>query len=291
MTNFWKFGAAIAAMTVAAAPASAVTLYGLTAANTVVAFDSATPGTTIATRAITGLVAGDVLTGFDLRPATGALYTIAFSGNLYRLDLTGTTYTAALIGDSRPAGDLVGTRFGVDFNPTVDRLRVVSDFDQNLRINPDTAAAIVDGTISAPGAEALVGAAYANNVAGATTTMLYTLDASGNQLLLSSNANAGTYNEIGVVSGIDFGALNNVGFDISGLTGQAFFSEGNQLYSLNLTTAAATSLGTIAGGPLIGLTAAAVPEPASWAMMIGGFGIVGGSLRRRAAVARREQLA
>jgi hypothetical protein len=29
------------------------------------------------------------------------------------------------------------------------------------------------------------------------------------------------------------------------------------------------------------LTAAAVPEPASWAMMVGGFGVVGGALRRR----------
>jgi hypothetical protein len=26
---------------------------------------------------------------------------------------------------------------------------------------------------------------------------------------------------------------------------------------------------------------AAVPEPASWAMMLGGFGLVGGALRRR----------
>lgn len=30
----------------------------------------------------------------------------------------------------------------------------------------------------------------------------------------------------------------------------------------------------------------AVPEPASWAMMIGGFGLVGGALRRRATTAR-----
>jgi hypothetical protein len=28
-----------------------------------------------------------------------------------------------------------------------------------------------------------------------------------------------------------------------------------------------------------------VPEPATWAMMIGGFGLVGGALRRRRAIA------
>ena len=35
----------------------------------------------------------------------------------------------------------------------------------------------------------------------------------------------------------------------------------------------------------VSLDFAAVPEPATWAMMIGGFGVVGGSLRRRARVA------
>ena len=32
---------------------------------------------------------------------------------------------------------LEGTSFGVDFNPTVDRLRVISDTGQNLRVNVD----------------------------------------------------------------------------------------------------------------------------------------------------------
>jgi hypothetical protein len=32
---------------------------------------------------------------------------------------------------------------------------------------------------------------------------------------------------------------------------------------------------------VVGNGAAAVPEPASWALMIGGFGMAGGMLRRR----------
>ena len=35
---------------------------------------------------------------------------------------------------------LDGTEFGVDFNPQVDRLRVVSNSGQNLRLHPDTGA-------------------------------------------------------------------------------------------------------------------------------------------------------
>ena len=289
MTNILKIGAAIAAIALSTTPAAAERLFGLTSGNRIVTFDSAAPGTLLGDFAINGLASGDVLGGLDLRPSNRTLYSIASSGNLYRLNFGAGGYNATLIGD---VGTISGNRYGIDFNPTVDRLRFVSDFDQNLRINVDTGETIVDGTISAPGAEALVGAAYANNVAGATTTTLYALDASGNQLLRSTNANAGTYVEVGTVTGIDFGGLNNVGFDISGLTGAAYFSNGGQLYTINLTTAAATSLGSIGGGSLVGLTAGGVPEPASWAMMIGGFGVVGGTLRRRSAAgAGREQLA
>ena len=289
MNTFWKIGAAIAAMSLSTAPAAAETLFGLTSGNRIVSFDSATPGTLLGNAAISGLASGEVLVGLDLRPVNRTLYTLSTAGNLYSLTGAATGYNANLIGN---IGTTVsGTRFGLDFNPTVDRLRFVSDFDQNLRINPNNAVTIVDGTIDAPGAEALVGAAYANNIAAATTTTLYGIDAGGNQLLRSTNANAGTYVEVGTISGLDFGGLNNLGFDISGRTGAAYFAIGSQLYTIDLTSAAATSLGGIGGGSLIGLTAAGVPEPASWAMMIGGFGLVGGTLRRRATAAGREQLA
>ena len=43
-------------------------------------------------------------------------------------------------------------------------------------------------------------------------------------------------------------------------------------------------LGAYSGG---NLEVSAVPEPASWAMMIGGFSLVGGAMRRRRVVAAR----
>lgn len=47
---------------------------------------------------------------------------------------------------------------------------------------------------------------------------------------------------------------------------------------------ASTTAGSY-GPALDGVSVSAVPEPATWAMMIGGFGLVGGTLRRRRAVA------
>jgi hypothetical protein len=284
MKSLFAVAAAVAAVTVSSA-ATAERLYGLTADNRIVTFNSTNPGVTTSSDAITGLQAGENLTGIDLRPANRTLYSVSSLGNLYAITPSAGAYTATLVGPMATANGkmikLKGTRFGIDFNPQADRLRLMTDYDFNYRINPDTGVTIVDGTLSGPGAEAYVGSAYTNNRAGATSTQLYAIDAGGNQLALSTNPNAGTFVDIGVVSGMDFGALNNVGFDISGRSGIAFLNNGNRLYTLNLTSAQATSLGTIGAGSLVGLTAAGVPEPATWALMILGFGLTAAAMRRR----------
>jgi hypothetical protein len=59
--------------------------------------------------------------------------------------------------DASDASAPYGTRFGVDIKPVADRLRVVSDTGQNLRINLDTAQAISDGALN-PGAPAVTAA-------------------------------------------------------------------------------------------------------------------------------------
>ena len=83
--------------------------------------------------------------------APAALYVVS--------PLTGAA--TAVGGPFTPA--LSGTVFGFDFNPTVDRIRVVSDTGQNLRLNPDTGAvATADGAIN-PGTPRIVGSAYTNN--------------------------------------------------------------------------------------------------------------------------------
>src|SRR5437762_4485245 len=102
--------------------AHAETVVALTSGNRLLFFDSATPGTVTKTFNIT-TAGNEALVAIDFRPATGDLYAMAISGRLYILNLT---TNAASIPSATPT-PLVGTSFGFDFNPTVDRIRVTSD--------------------------------------------------------------------------------------------------------------------------------------------------------------------
>lgn len=100
-----------------------------------------------------------------------------------------------------------------------------------------------------------------------------------------------------IVSDIDFGnsidgvALDGVRFD-DPVTGQdalevanlasTFLSAGSHSLVVNYTVLAASrNNGATYTGPLFFASTGAVPEPASWAMFIGGFGLVGAGMRRR----------
>lgn len=274
-----------------ASPASAETVFGLTSSR-IVTFDSNSPGTVLSSSPITGLNGGVSLRGIDFRPADGQLYALGTNGNLYRLTATGNTYQATNLGALSTAPQ--GSSFGFDFNPTVDRIRVTSDTNQNLRLNQTTTppGVTVDGAITLNGSTNidLVGSAYTNSFLGATSTTLYGLDAFTDALVRSTDANAGTYINTSLGGGV-FGPLgvtfsnsDLVGFDISGSTGAGFFNLNDGFYSVNLTTGLATRIGTVGAGSLIGLSVApagAVPEPGTWALLLVGFAAIGTALRRR----------
>ena len=95
---------------------------------------------------VTGLAGGETLVGIDYRPATGTLYGVGSTSVIYAINAQTGVATA-----TGPAGGyaLSGNRFGVDFNPVPDRLRVVSDADQNLRLNPNNnGLGANDGTLA-----------------------------------------------------------------------------------------------------------------------------------------------
>ena len=265
---------------VTSSPVRADIVVGLTQSNSLITFDTASPGVTTTPVAVSGLGAGEVLVGIDFRPATEQLFGLGSGSNLYTIDAT--TGVATLVAPL--TATLSGTSFGVDFNPTVDRFRIVSDADQNLRVNPANGVTIVDGNLN-PGNPNVVGAAYTNNFLGGSTvgTTLYVLDSSLNDLLIQAPPNAGTLTPVGDL-GVDFD--DQVGFDILGAT-SAFASlntggAATGFYSINLATGSASLIGDIGGGLLIADIAVAIPEPGTMGLLLGGLAGLAWGRRRRA---------
>ncbi|MFD2519954.1 DUF4394 domain-containing protein [Emticicia soli] len=190
-------------------------------------------------KAITGLQSGETILGIDMRPATGQLYALGSTSRLYVLNTS--SGAAAAVGTVPFATLLSGTSFGFDFNPTVDRIRCVSNTGQNLRLHPETGAiAAVDGALN-PGTPSVTASAYTNNYAGATTTVLYNIDSMTDKLNKQDPPNAGTQVEVGNL-GVNTEAAN--GFDIGSRSGMAWailkVGDKSGLYSINLTSGAAT---------------------------------------------------
>lgn len=262
LVNTIAGSARVVGLTYTAAPVA--TLYGITDTNQLVSFRTATPGTLLASVPITGLQGGESIIGFDRRPATGTFHALTDAGRLYTVSTAGVatpgqTLSADVADTTSPYTGLVGTLYGVDFNPVPDRLRVISNSEQNLRINVDTGATTTDGTI-ARASVSVSGAAYTNNFAGTTSTTLYVIDTLNDRLMTQSPPNAGTLNEVGAL-GIDASTVN--GFEIVGPdTAVAVLATaaGNALYNINLSTGAATLVGVLgaaggAGDTVTGLTA------------------------------------
>lgn len=198
---------------------------------------------TMIKKAITGLQEGEKVLGIDMRPATGQLYALGSSNRLYTINMA--SGAAAAVGLTPFSQALNGSFFGFDFNPTVDRIRIVSNKGQNLRVHPVTGAvAFVDGGLN-PRAPEVDAAAYTNNFAGATTTSLFVMDYNTDALYTQAPPNDGKINLIGSL-GMDVYKAN--GFDIGGTSGSAMgiFSteEDTYLCSINTSTGSATILST-----------------------------------------------
>lgn len=235
-----------------------------------VEFDSDTAIFTAAPVVITGLDAGEELVGIDIRPATGRLYGISSLSRIYTIDAD-TGVATPVAGAFTPA--ISGSDFGFDFNPVADRIRLVSDSNQNLRLHPDTGVvAFTDGTlryaaadINAAADPSIVAAAYTNSERCPLTTQLFVIDSDLDILALQSPPNDGVLVTVG---DLDLNAQDDASFDISGRTGVAFMTSTflglvPSLATVNLATGEATNVGVLNLGiaGLFTLKAIAAPGP------------------------------
>src|SRR5262249_7862905 len=219
----------VAIIDISVAPAGALlptslayTIWAIDSANKLLSFSADKPGKFTSARSVTGLQAGDKLAGIDFRPATGQLFAMGANGatgRLYTINPMTGAATPVGTGFSMPqsAGAAAGKDYGFDFNPTVDRIRVVANSRDNFRLHPDTGAVagadfpLTDGAV-------VVGAAYDRNFAGSKMTTLYGIDSNTDQLVTiggvdgAPSPNGGVVRPVGPL-GVNISAM--VGFDIT----------------------------------------------------------------------------
>jgi Domain of unknown function (DUF4394) len=232
---------------------------GLTDDGRLVRFRANAPHQTRDLGSVQGLVGNDTaLIGIDFRVQDGKLYGVGNGGGVYTVDAA--TAEAQLV--NALTVPLMGTSFGVDFNPAADRLRIISDAGQNLAHNVNAGGVTVaNGTLTytAPPAApvpatGVTGAAYTNNDLNqpATATTLFDLDTTLDQIAIQSPPGNGILVPTGrlgfdtdLVTGFDiYSRLERV--TVSNHAFASLMTNGTRaFYSIDLTTGRATRRGVL----------------------------------------------
>ena len=261
------------ALLVVPSVASADPAAGITGTADLALFDTANPAG-LTSRPITGLQTGsERAVGLDMRPATGQLFLITVPVGV----VANATIRSYFVDPATAAASFVGSipgtvpgaadvPTGADFNPVVDRLRVVNAGNANFRINPNngTVAGIdTNLTYTAPSTGPITAVAYDRNIAPGppgtaappgTLTTLYGIDVGADRLVTiggvgadGGSPNGGAVRTAGTLA-VAVDDTSDAGFDIAA-NGSAFASltvAGQPgLYRVNLAGGAATPIGAL----------------------------------------------
>lgn len=252
-------------------------IFAITASNQLISFNAGQPRKLLSKKPLLGLQPSETIVGIDFRVNKGILYALGAvngQGRLYTIDTA--IGNATLVG-SPLAVALDGDEFGFDFNPTVDRIRVVSNTGQNLRLHPDLGVVVdanptepgiqIDGSLAFDAADihagkpvSVMAAAYTYNKTNDKITTNFAIDGKLD-LLLTQGTREGVMPAVSPNTGrlftvgkLGFSDAERVSFDIADSTGAgfvAFSTRGgadSKFYLVNLEAGAATFLGTIGGG-------------------------------------------
>ncbi len=239
-------------------------LYALTQDMVLIRINASQPSRELSRQPLSGLAAGDTLVGIDYRVARGVLYGLSRAGRVYTIAPESGQLTQ--VGPPQVLPQLAGERFGFDFNPAVDRMRIVSDSGANLRMHPDTGAQI-DGNAAQEGVQAdkalhyaegdslagqqpvILAAAYTYNARNDKITTLYTIDALRGTLAMQGSKegeqpfvspDGGQLRTVGSLGlsadvlgiqpgGVGYGALQAASLDISDVKNTAFLAARQKL--------------------------------------------------------------
>ena len=241
-------------------------MYALNSNNFLLSYDSNNPSVIRKAVPVTGITLNQVIVGMDFRPATGALYALGYNSatnesQLYTINVS--TGAATVVNAIPTILMLGGNNVGMDFNPVVDKIRVVGANNANYRLNTDGTLFFTDLNLNYGaadinfGADPMIGAvAYTNSFAGTLTTALYDYDQMLNVISNQNPPNDGALITIGA-SGImqnltdptsDMDILYKEGMNIAYLTANTGVATFDHLYALDLATGATTDMGAIGYG-------------------------------------------
>lgn len=254
-------------------------LFAVTQDNQLISFNASTPGELISKIRLDGLQAGERLLGIDFRVFRGELFGLSNQGRLMRIHLAAGTVTPVGPPISLPKGE----NFGIDFNPTVDRVRVVNDQGANLRLHPETGA-VIDFDPATPGVQpdkalayqpgdllagntpTIVAAGYTYDKTDEKITTEYAIDARLNYLVIQGSTgtakpfispNTGLLQAVGPLR-ID--SFDKASFDIADIDNAAYLVTTRQgrrdsrLYEVNLNSGQARLIGAVASDqPIVGI--------------------------------------
>lgn len=248
-------------------PATNVDSYVLTTSNALVGVDSSN-GRTSDSLAITGLQASENLFDIDYRNADGRMWALSTLGNLYTIDLeTGAATLQSTLSITLDAAET----YSIDFNPTVDRLRIIGTDDMSYATNVENGLTATNGSLNngaTPPVAAggvVVDAAYTDTFSTTTGrgTTLFSIDAQ-NGALYTQNVMTGALTQ---VANLGVAGLQDIqGYDIDPETqqGLAVFQVNGDTALYRVSTSAAATLVSeldLDGETAIGFTTVTTANP------------------------------
>ena len=258
-----------------------IRLYAVSESHQLIAVSAADPQKITRSVTLYGLAPNERVLGIDYRVAYGVMFALGSSGRVFTVDVD----SGALkpVGDAPFALALEGERFGFDFNPAADRIRIVSDRGQNLRAHPETGALVdfkpdteglqPDGALAFCSDDAnaghtprVIAAAYTYNNDNEKLTTNFAIDGELGALVRQGSVEGAepvvspNTGQLTTVGALGVAAITDAHFDISDVTNTALAALTTRdvptptLYRIDLATGQANAIGTIGNGePLRGI--------------------------------------
>ena len=145
----------------------------ITASGATITIDNTT-GAVLSRSSITGLGTGETIVDADYRNADGRLWLLTSASKLYSVE------EASNVATERSTLSVLltaGETYSVDFNPVVDRLRVIGSNNTNWAVNVENGAVAVNTVATGPAGFEVTQSAYTDTFsATGRGTLLFNLD-------------------------------------------------------------------------------------------------------------------